>query len=123
MPRFPLGGGVPKGTLGPVNGGNGPVVVTVTAGVEPAVIASLTVGITVDPTFVCGISLLFGGFASSSLLLAVLVLLLYTLPLLNNIQHSSKKYDILCKQIKLQNQHTVPSGVPICLPLVLVNNR
>ena len=50
MPTFPLGGGVPKGTLGPVNGGNGPVCVTVTAGVEPAVIASLTVGITVVPT-------------------------------------------------------------------------
>ena len=86
MPRFPLGGGVPKGTLGPVNGGNGPVVVTVTAGVEPAVIASLTVGITVVPTFVCGISLLFGGFAIASLLLVVLVSLVYILPLLNNIQ-------------------------------------
>ena len=91
MPRFPLGGGVPKGALGPVNGGNGPVVVTVTAGVEPAVIASLTVGITVAPTVVCGISLLFGGFAISSLPLAVLLLLVYILPLLNNMQYSRKR--------------------------------
>ena len=86
MPKFPLGGGVPKGILGPVNEGIGPVAVTVTAGVEPTFVASLTVILTVAPTFVCGISLLFGGFAISSLLLAVLLSLVYILPLLNNIQ-------------------------------------
>ena len=123
MPKFPLGGGVPKGTLGPVNGGNGPVVVTVTAGVEPAVIASLTVGITVAPTFVCGISLLFGGFAISSLLLAVLVSLVYILPLLTNMQYFSKKMIFYVNTVNLKNQHKVPPGVPICLPWKLVNNR
>ena len=91
VPKFPLGGGVPKGILGPVNEVIGPVVVTDTAGVEPTFVASLTVILTVAPTLVCGISLLFGGFAISSLPLAVLLSLVYILPLLNSIQHSSKR--------------------------------
>ena len=106
-----------------MNGGNGPVCVTVTAGVEPVVSASLTVGITVVPTFICGISLLFGGFAITSLLLVVLVSLVYILPLLNNMQYFSKKMILYLNTVNLKNQHKVPPGVPICLPWKLVNNH
>ena len=106
-----------------MNGGNGPVCVTVTAGVEPAVTVSLAVGITVVPAFVCGISLLFGGFAIASLLLLVLVSLVYILPLLNNMQYFSKKMIFCINTVNLKNQHKVPLGVPICLPWELVNNR
>ena len=112
-------GGVPKGILGPVHGGNGPVCVIVTAGVEPAVTTSFTVGITVAPTFVCGISPLFGGFAISLTLLLVLVLLVYILALLNNMQYSLKRRIFYIRRLNVKKSTQGPTR---CANLFAVKN-